>query len=617
MTPRTTAPHFSGCPCCNPALHSMAQHWLQAISSRRLFLLGTTSFAATVALSNLSRSEAQTSLPSLKGKSADVIYLNAEIITMNDASPTAQAVAVKDGKIIGVGSTLEMLQFEDNNTQIFDLQGKTMVPGFIDGHGHVVSQGIAATVANLLPPPDGDVDSIAKLQEKLRLWSQGPVSKKFGLIIGNGYDDSQLAEQRHPTRDDLDAVSTNLPVVAIHQSGHLGAYNSKALEMLGLTAATPNPQGGVYQRRSGSQELNGVMEEAANADSLSKILSQKVKLGPEQASNVVGLVEKGLEIYAQYGFTTAQEGLGNPGFFELLKLGVSENRINADITLYMDYFTADPKAHELVWPRNEYRGHVRLAGGKLVLDGSPQGRTAWLSKPYYKPPTGQPADYSGYPILTDEQLLERVETAFKNNFQLICHCNGDASSDQLIRVVRTLTDKYGKADRRIVMIHAQTVREDQLDAMAELGIIPSFFPSHTFYWGDWHRDVTLGPKRAARISPTRSALRRNMKFTIHNDAPVVMPHAMRLLWATVNRRTRSDKVLGADQTISPLDGLKALTIWGAYQHFEEDIKGSIETGKLADFVILSANPTTVEPMTIRDITVLETIKEGKTIYKAT
>jgi predicted amidohydrolase YtcJ len=547
---------------------------------------------------------------------ADAIYTDGTILTMSDAQPTAVAVAVKDGKILAVGSKEEVRSFQGPDTQLINLGGHTLVPGFIDGHGHVVAQGISATMANLLPPPDGTVDTMAKLQDTLRAWSKSPISQKFGLIIGNGYDDSQLAEQRHPNRDDLDAVSTELPVVVIHQSGHLGAYNSKALEMLGITADTPNPQGGVYERRPNSQEPNGVMEEAAHSIAQSEILSQTVKIGPEQASEVVGLVEKGLAIYAQYGFTTAQEGLGNPGYFEVLKLGVHENRLNADIPLYMEYFMAATNAHELDWSRREYHGHLRLAGGKLVLDGSPQGRTAWLTEPYYKPPAGQPADYLGYPTLTDEQLLERIETGFKNNFQLICHCNGDAASDQLIRIVRTLTEKHGVADRRVVMIHAQMVREDQLDAMQELGIIPSFFPSHTFYWGDWHRDVTLGPKRAARISPTRSALQRGMKFTIHNDAPVVMPHAMRLLWSTVNRRTRSNQVLGADQAISPLDGLKALTIWGAYQHFEEDIKGSIEVGKLADFAILSANPTTVDSMTIRDIHVLETIKEGRTIYKA-
>ena len=182
--------------------------------------------------------------------------------------------------------------------------------------------------------------------------------------------------------------------------------------------------------------------------------------------------------------------------------------------------------------------------------------------------------------------------------------------------VRKATEKYGEADRRTVLIHGQTVREDQLDEMKKLGIFPALFPAHTFYWGDWHREVTLGPERAARISPTRSALNRGMKVTIHTDSPVVLPHATRTMWSAVNRRTRSGFVLGQDQCLTPLEALKALTIWSAYQHFEEEQKGSIEVGKLADFAILSDNPLTVDPATIRDIEVLETIKEGKTVYKA-
>jgi predicted amidohydrolase YtcJ len=218
--------------------------------------------------------------------------------------------------------------------------------------------------------------------------------------------------------------------------------------------------------------------------------------------------------------------------------------------------------------------------------------------------------------LTDEQLIDRLDNAYKHNIQAIIHANGDASIDQIIMAVRQATEKYGPADRRTVLIHGQTVREDQLDEMKKLGIFPALFPAHTFYWGDWHREVTLGPERAARISPTRSVLNRGMKVTIHTDSPVVLPHATRTIWSAVNRRTRSNFLLGEDQRLTPLEALKALTIWSAYQYFEQDSKGSIEVGKLADFAILSDNPLTVEPMTIKDIQVLATIKEGKTIYKA-
>lgn len=575
-------------------------------------ILGTGTFAATVALSGPSQAtpKPDSTRISQKSRIADTIYINATVITVNDAQPTAEAVAVRDGKILAVGDRRTIEQLKGKSTQIIDLQGQTMVPGFIDPHGHLFQQGVAAVVADLLPPPDGDVDTIAKLQDKLRAWSQTPTAKKLGWIVGNGYDDSQLKEQRHPTRQELDAVSTEIPIIVIHQSGHLAAVNSKGLEIAGITSATPNPPGGLIRRQPGSNEPDGVMEE--NASHL--VFNALLKTAKIDAKDPLNLVQKGCELYASYGFTTAQEGRASKSIYEAIRASAATGSLPIDVAVYPDY-VMHPDVQTWGVSRT-YTNHVRLAGIKLSADGSPQGRTAWLTKPYFQPPEGQPADYRGYGVLTDEQLIDRLDNAYKHNIQAIIHANGDASIDQIIMAVRQATEKYGPADRRTVLIHGQTVREDQLDEMKKLGIFPALFPAHTFYWGDWHREVTLGPERAARISPTRSVLNRGMKVTIHTDSPVVLPHATRTIWSAVNRRTRSNFLLGEDQRLTPLEALKALTIWSAYQYFEQDSKGSIEVGKLADFAILSDNPLTVEPMTIKDIQVLATIKEGKTIYKA-
>ena len=575
-------------------------------------ILGTGTFAATVALSSPSQAipKPDSTWISQKSGIADTIYINATVITVNDAQPTAEAVAVRDGKILAVGDRRTIEQLKGKSTQIIDLQGQTMVPGFIDPHGHLFQQGVAAVVADLLPPPDGDVDTIAKLQDKLRAWSQTPTAKKLGWIVGNGYDDSQLKEQRHPTRQELDAVSTEIPIIVIHQSGHLAAVNSKGLEIAGITSATPNPPGGLIRRQPGSNEPDGVMEE--NASHL--VFNALLKTAKIDAKDPLNLVQKGCELYASYGFTTAQEGRASKSIYEAIRASAATGSLPIDVAVYPDY-VMHPDVQTWGVSRT-YTNHVRLAGIKLSADGSPQGRTAWLTKPYFQPPEGQPADYRGYGVLTDEQLIDRLDNAYKHNIQAIIHANGDASIDQIIMAVRQATEKYGPADRRTVLIHGQTVREDQLDEMKKLGIFPALFPAHTFYWGDWHREVTLGPERAARISPTRSVLNRGMKVTIHTDSPVVLPHATRTIWSAVNRRTRSNFLLGEDQRLTPLEALKALTIWSAYQYFEQDSKGSIEVGKLADFAILSDNPLTVEPMTIKDIQVLATIKEGKTIYKA-
>jgi predicted amidohydrolase YtcJ len=603
--PSNQSKHPSACPCCNPALTLLGEAFLLP---RRFFLLGAGSFAATLALGEIAQAKNPNQIP-LTAALADVIYLNGIIITLNDQQPSAEAVAVKEGKIIAVGDRRTVEKLRSKATQIFDLQGKTMVPGFFDPHGHVFQQGLATLVADLLPPPDGTVDSMAKLQEALRQWGNTPASQELGWIIGNGYDDALLKEQRHPTREDLDTVSTTVPIMIIHQSGHLGVLNTKGLEQLGITSATANPAGGVIRRQSGSQEPDGVLEENAFYLGLSQF-TKIVKISPNASLN---MVRRGVETYARYGFTTAQEGRATKGVYEAIKAAAAQESLPIDIAVYVDY-VAHPDLH--TWDvSNTYTNRVRLAGAKLTFDGSPQGRTAWLSQPYYQVPPGQPQDYLGYEVMTDAQAIERVSSAYQHNIQVINHGNGDASIDQLLKAVRQATAKHGGGDRRTVLIHGQTVREDQLDAIQELGIFPALFPAHVFYWGDWHRQVTLGPERAARISPMRSVLKRGMKGTIHTDSPVVLPHSTRTMWSAVNRRTRSNFLLGEDQRLTPLEALKALTIWSAYQHFEEDSKGSIEVGKLADFAVLSDNPLTVDPMTIKDIEVVATIKEGKTIYQ--
>ena len=542
---------------------------------------------------------------------ADVIYTGGDIVTMNDIHPTAEALAIKDGKILRVGSKADMDTCKGKDTKTIDLQGKTLLPGFIDAHGHVFNAGLQALAANLLARPDGSVNDISSLQETLRDWAEKYPERisKTGWIIGFGYDDAQLREQRHPTRDDLDAVSTTIPILAIHQSGHLAAINSKGLEVAGITAATENPPGGAYRRREGGPEPDGVLEEMGFFKLVFTVLGT---LGTEDNKT---LLKAGLDLYSRFGFTTAQEGRATIEAIETEAATAEEGGLQMDVVAYADIQGA-ADSMKPPYLDKAYHNHFRIGGAKLNLDGSPQGKTAWLTKPYKVPPKGQQQDYSGYPAVTDQEAIDLVDKAFKNGWQILAHCNGDAAMDQYIKAIRIATEKYGKADRRPVMIHAQTVREDQLDEMKELGIIPSFFGMHTYYWGDWHRDSVLGQERAARISPAVSALKRGMIYTQHHDAPVAMPNSIMILASQVNRTTRSGKVLGPEQRVSIKDALKSITINAAYQYFEEGHKGSLEQGKLADLVVLDKNPLKVEPAAIKDIKVLETIKEGISIYKA-
>ena len=521
---------------------------------------------------------------------ADTIYSGGPILTVNDAQPTAEAVAVKDGTILAVGTLDDVSAHRGDGTEMFELDGRTMVPGFVDSHGHVVLGGIQALSANMLAPPDGEVADIPSLQQGLRSWVEAnrETVEAVNLIIGFGYDNAQMAELRHPTRAELDEVSAEIPILVIHQSGHLGVANSKALEVAGITDDSENPPGGVI-RRGEDGRPNGVLEEYAFFGTLVPLLSQ---LGPE---GFQAFAKAGAEMWARFGYTTAQEGRSSAGNVAALKAVDAAGELPIDVVAFPDVLEARDFIEENV--SRDYEGHVRVGGCKLTIDGSPQGFTALRDRPYYDPVGDYPPGYKGYAAITEEQVNDAVDWCFGHGFQILTHANGEGASDMLIAAIAAAEEKYGPAVNRPVLVHGQFLREDQVDSIKELGIFPSLFPMHTYYWGDWHRDHTVGPVNADNISPTGWVRERDMTFGSHHDAPVAFPNSMRILSATVTRRTRSGDILGPAQRVGVMDALKALTIWPAWQHFEEDRKGSIETGKLADFVVLSDDPTVVDPET--------------------
>ena len=539
------------------------------------------------------------------------LYFGGDILTMAGDKPAyVEALVAQDGRITFTGTYDQAVAMAGATATAVDLKGKTLLPGFIDAHGHVYLAGIQRLTTNLLPPPDGEGDSIDALVSLLKDFQKAnpQVVKNSGWIAGFGYDDSQLKEKRHPTADDLDQVSTEYPVLIIHQSGHLASMNHKALEMVGYNANTQDPVGGLIRREADGKTPNGVLEEMGFFQALLPLMAA---LG-EDSQQRIALA--GAEAYAEFGFTTAQDGRASKAAVEMYRKLAAQNKLKIDVASYPD-LQSEAEYIKSIGVERDYRNHFRVAGVKLSFDGSPQGKTAWLTQPYKVPPAGRSEDYAGYPAIPEAATRQRlVDMAFENDWQVLIHCNGDAASEAMIEAMEKSAEKYGNDDRRNVMIHAQTVREDQLDRMQSLGIVPSFFSMHPFYWGDWHQDETLGPERASRISPTGSALRRGMIFTTHHDAPVALPSAIMVLHITVNRLTRSGQVLGPDQRVDPYVALQSLTSWAAWQYFEEESKGTLEAGKLADFVILDNNPLKVDPATILNISVVETIKEGKTVY---
>ena len=531
------------------------------------------------------------------------VWSGGPIITMaGDTAESAEAIAVRDGKIVAVGSLASVRKAAGKKAVSVDLKGRTLLPGFIDAHGHVGSVGQMASLAALSPPPVGKVDSIAALQEAVRTYTP-PTGMPF--IIGNGYDDSQLAERRHPTRHDLDAVYPDKPTLVIHASGHFAVMNSAMLKLAGISADTPNPTGGVIRREADGKTPNGVLEETAFFGPAMRILP------PSLEGGVAALVA-GLKIYAANGITTAQDGRVMPESWASLAAASKRGVLPID-TVALVSFERDWPADVRAQIGKPYEGRMRIGGIKLTIDGSPQGRTAWLHDPVTVPPEGKDASYRGYPAIDLNLFNTKLADAAANNWQVFVHVNGDEAMQALIDGVW----KNGLTGKRTIAIHSQVVRRDQLEDMKKLDIQPSFFANHTWYWGDWHRDVALGPKRADFISPQATAWDIGLRPTAHNDSPVVPPDMMRLIWSSVNRRTQSGDILGPLERIPVYRALQQVTINAAWQIHEDADKGSLAAGKRADLVVLDANPLTIAPDKLNTIRVVATIKDGRTIYGTT
>ena len=533
---------------------------------------------------------------------ADLIVSSNKVILMTDkrkAQPLS--IAIKDERIVWIGSHQDAKNIQGKH---IDFGNQAVLPGFIDAHGHASYLAFAAQVANIASPPVGTIKNIKELQTELRKFINDSNLKPGEWVMGLGYDDSLLEEQRHPTKDDLDEVSTEHPIYLIHVSAHLGAANSLGLSLANINSETQDPPGGRIRRYENSSKPNGVFEETA-AYPLQQLAMSAYK-------DPIGSVKQAMKIYARNGITTAQDGASSLETIHLMQAADKQGMIDLDIISYpIGQNGLDKNLNSINF--GSYEGRLKIGGIKLILDGSPQGKTAYLTEPYYKPPHSESDSYKGYPLIPQSEVSKWVKKYADLNIPIMAHANGDAAADMLIKAVK---DADITSDHRTIMIHAQTVREDQLDQMKKLKIIPSYFSTHTFYWGDWHRDSVFGEDRAMRISPTKSTLKRKMPFTVHNDAPVVPPDMIRLLWSTTNRKTRSGKVLGEEQKISTYSALEAMTINAAYQHFEDDIKGTIEVGKQADLVVLSQDPLSIDTKDILEIEVVATFSRGQEVFNA-
>lgn len=538
------------------------------------------------------------------------LFYNADIITMQGDSPKyVEAIVEETGKIIFIGS-LEEAEKTYPDAKKIDLEGRTLLPGFIDPHSHIGMVMNTMGQANLNTPPVGEITNIPALLNKLVAFKEERAIPEGEWVFAWGYDEGQLEEKRHLNKRDLDEIFPNHPVYVVHTSGHMGVANSLALEAFNITADTADPEGGTIIRMPNSSEPIGLVQETAIYPFMELMLNL---LGEHKAD----YFESAQDYYIQNGVTTAQDGMTDSKMIEFFQGLGNKGDLKIDLIALAGFSELESNLANPNLEWKIYKNNFKVQGTKIIADGSPQGKTAYFTQPYITEVPGCTADCRGFSNISQKELNEIFVLAYKHDNQLFVHGNGDATIDMIITAHEhacKILNQPLDLDRRIVVIHSQFVRQDQLEAYKKYGIEPSFFTNHAYFWGDVHQE-NLGLERANFLSPMAAADKLGLKYTNHSDDTVTPLDPMFSMWTAVNRQSRTGRTIGEDQKISPYQALKAITIHAAYELFEEDTKGSLEVGKTADFVVLDKNPLRVNPLDINGIQVMETYKAGKSIYK--
>jgi predicted amidohydrolase YtcJ len=542
---------------------------------------------------------------------ADVLYTNGDIITLNDAHPMAEALAVKDGRILAVGTQAELEKAHKGpKTKLIDLTGKTLLPGFLDAHSHYMSSLTVANQVNVYPPPAGPGKDPASIVAELVKFRDTHQIPKGEVIQAYGYDENVMPNGILLNRGHLDPEFPDNPVVVGHVSMHGAVLNSAALKKWNITAKTKTPPGGIIVRKPRTQEPWGLIMETAY---MPVVFSLPRPSTPQQE---IEWSRAGQALYAKAGVTTAHEGATQAHELELMKR-VSDAGAHIIDVVAFPFITELDKVLEKnpasSW--GQYRGRLKIGGVKITIDGSPQGKTAYFTQKYLTGGPGGEKNWRGELIMPEETVHTMVKKVYDLGVPLNLHANGDAAIDVFLKAHEFAAADDPTKDRHVTVIHSQFTRKDQLDKYAAYKVIPSFYTLHTFYFAETHTK-NRGKAEAEYISPMRDAIDRGIRPTNHTDFVVAPLDQMFMLWSAVNRVSRSGTVIGPDQRITPLEGLKTMTIHVARQYGEETSKGSLEPGKWADLVILDQNPLKVDPMRIKDIQVVETIKEGRSIYAA-
>ncbi len=527
-----------------------------------------------------------------------LLFYGGRVLTMEEKEKkgepgSADAVLVEDGLIRAVGSR-EELEPAARGARRIDLEGNLLMPSFLDSHSHFTQVAYSFFQVSL----DGAA-SLEEIQERVKSYLSRKKPGKEEWVVARDYDHNLMPKGAHPTLAQLDEMTDGQPMIIQHKSGHMGLVNSRGLALLGITDESQAPEGGRIGKEGG--RLTGYLEENAFFDCLKRVPMP----GEEE---LAGAYEQAQQLYASHGITTIQEGMLVKQMFPMYDLLLKRKLLWLDLVAYPDLDSFDEAVSRMSRHRNGYRDHLRLGGIKIFLDGSPQGRTAWMKTPYMG------TEDCGYGILKDDQVTAAFEKAAGEKVQLLAHCNGDAAAEQFLRCLEQAERTCPNLEQlRPVLIHGQLMEREQLKRAAKLGAVVSFFVAHVYHWGDVHIR-NFGYERASAISPLASALKADLPFTLHQDSPVIQPDMWETVWCAANRVTREGVLLGPGEKIPVWQALRAVTYLAAWQYGEEARKGTIAPGKRADLLVADADPLTVPSDQLRDIRVLQTYKDGRCVY---
>ncbi|SDI75436.1 amidohydrolase [Natribacillus halophilus] len=543
-----------------------------------------------------------------------LILTNANILTLDENNRRAGSVEVTNGRISGIWPTPEPpynLKGSSQGTEVINLHGATLMPGFIDTHNHLLMYSLNMNKVDCSTPPNKDIDDI--LQNIRIKVNETP---KGEWVQGYGYDDSLLEEKRHPTRVELDKIASDHPVFITHISSHLAVANSKALELAGVTEDVPDPQG-AHLGRDHSGKLDGVLYEIPAMNYVQRVTPLPT------IKEMVGAMEKGSQDYLAHGITTNTDACVGLFYGEtefdahIIASNKGKNPMRSKLMIMhtllkkngrFDNYTADELNQEIM---NKTNGNVSLDSAKMFQDGSIQGLTGALRKPYYNKP-----GVVGKLLHDQHELNEEILELHKRGFRIAIHGNGDRAIGSILEGYTYALEKDPRADHRHRIEHVQTATVEDMERMKKLGVAGSVFINHVYYWGDRHKRLFLGPDRSIRINPLADMKERGLLYTLHSDCPVTPISPLFSVWAAVNRLTSEGEILGPNQRLDVNDALKSMTSYGAKLIFNEDCSGSIEMGKQADFAVLEDDPTQVDPIDIKDIPIKATFIGGEAVYEA-